>query len=855
MAGQEGDFDLRAPETYKSILSGDLNQNGFFDDELDAFHVCSAGNVDSTAILDGFSISMGNAVFAGGGGFNLQNRGGGIIIQNGSPIIRNCFFSNNKANFFGGAISNLAAFAASNPTIENCSFEVNFCLQGNGGAIHNEGFGAIVEITVTDCFFMKNQAAENGGAFYGNVLEAQIDGCKFQSNFAQRGGAIYTQDFIIIDVRNTLFNSNFSEIEGGAVHNATSTIQPSYTNCVLSGNAAPIGAAMLNRGADAKYYNCTVSGNFAEEGLGGGIANFEAANATIKNSIFWKNMDGDSSQTSAQIFDDSTSTSDLSYSIVEGGWTGQSTDGNNNSDDPLFVEEIDPANAPTEEGDFSLQEGSPAINAGNNEDVQEGIETDIVGADRIQADTVDLGAYEFEMEEGDDNEETDSLAINCMDISRSLDMNGQIVVFAEEIDGGLTGAEGNVSLAINNDISVNFDCDDIGVQIVTLSATDEAGNTATCEALISIMDDLAPTVACKDIEIELDINNQASIDFTDITSVIDDNCGLGAISLDQSQFNCDDIGENLVEVVVSDINGNTDSCLALVTVTEIPFLPSPWESENIGGGQGEGFYSECQDAFVLSSDGFNASPASDALQFVFQEFCASGEIIARVREIDNPGFAGIAIRESNSESSRKVEFLSNNGSFVYSKVRTTNFGGEQTQLFFRPGHIWFRMQRFGPFYRGFSSTDGISWIPAFQAYLPGGFNTCVEVGIMVHSTTQGEETTAIFDNVSISSYPSIPYFTGTEVEFDNDGNISNQISVYPNPTADRVFVDLPELNETSGQIEIFNAFGQLVYKKENVPFEGQLLELNLANLSNGVYQMRLHQAGQMIESTSIVISR
>ena len=226
LPGQEGLFDLRDPEAFETVLSGDLNQNNQYDDGLDAYHVTSGGGTDSTAVIDGFTIAYGNAVFAGGGGFNLQNRGGGMMIQNGSPTVRRCVFRSNRANFFGGASSNLAAFAPGNPTIEDCLFEVNFCLMGDGGAIHNEGFGGIAEISIHNSHFVKNVAAENGGAFFGNVLEAKIDGCTFTANFALRGGAIYTQDFIIIEVSNSYFQGNIAELEGGAVHNPNETVQP-----------------------------------------------------------------------------------------------------------------------------------------------------------------------------------------------------------------------------------------------------------------------------------------------------------------------------------------------------------------------------------------------------------------------------------------------------------------------------------------------------------------------------------------------------------------------------------------------------------------------------------------------------
>ncbi|MBX2930396.1 MAG: T9SS type A sorting domain-containing protein [Chitinophagaceae bacterium] len=74
----------------------------------------------------------------------------------------------------------------------------------------------------------------------------------------------------------------------------------------------------------------------------------------------------------------------VTYSLVQGGYAGT---GNINAN-PLFT---DAAN-----GDYSLQPGSPAINAGFNDSVPVSITTDLAGNARIKANTVDMGALEFQ---------------------------------------------------------------------------------------------------------------------------------------------------------------------------------------------------------------------------------------------------------------------------------------------------------------------------------------------------------------------------------------------------------------------------------------------------------------------------
>lgn len=79
-------------------------------------------------------------------------------------------------------------------------------------------------------------------------------------------------------------------------------------------------------------------------------------------------------------------------------------DGGENIDkDPIFVTPVNPSNAPTTSGDLRLQSSSPALDARNNEFVT-AVTTDLDGAQRIVdgdldgTPTVDMGAYEFQIE-------------------------------------------------------------------------------------------------------------------------------------------------------------------------------------------------------------------------------------------------------------------------------------------------------------------------------------------------------------------------------------------------------------------------------------------------------------------------
>src|SRR5690554_2983728 len=95
----------------------------------------------------------------------------------------------------------------------------------------------------------------------------------------------------------------------------------------------------------------------------------------------------------------------------------------------------------------------------------------------------------------------------------------------------------------------------------------------TCSFDITINDNEMPVAVCKNITIQLDANGNASIGTSDINNGSSDNCGIVSMSLSKTNFTCADVGDNNVSLTVRDANGNTDTCIAIVTV-EDNFAPT-----------------------------------------------------------------------------------------------------------------------------------------------------------------------------------------------------------------------------------------------------------------------------------------
>ena len=154
----------------------------------------------------------------------------------------------------------------------------------------------------------------------------------------------------------------------------------------------------------------------------------------------------------------------------------------------------------------------------------------------------------------------------CQTTLIELDSLGTAVLFPEMIDGGSNDACGIDTLIVDPSI---FDCSNVGINSVELTVIDVNGNTSNCTAEITVEDYMAPTALCQDVTIQLDINGLAIISVDTVDANSWDACGIASLSIDQDQFDCEDIGTNMVNLTVVDVNGNVSNCSSVVTIEDV----------------------------------------------------------------------------------------------------------------------------------------------------------------------------------------------------------------------------------------------------------------------------------------------
>ena len=155
--------------------------------------------------------------------------------------------------------------------------------------------------------------------------------------------------------------------------------------------------------------------------------------------------------------------------------------------------------------------------------------------------------------------------VSCQDITVQLDANGTVSITSGDVDGGSNAACGIASLSVDPSA---FDCTNVGPNTVTLTGTDNSGNVSTCDATVTVEDNIDPTAVCADITVQLDAQGTASITAGEINNGSSDNCGVDGLSVDVSDFDCSAVGANTVTLTVTDVNGNTSTCTSTVTVED-----------------------------------------------------------------------------------------------------------------------------------------------------------------------------------------------------------------------------------------------------------------------------------------------
>ena len=318
------DPDQRDIEQFETILSGEIADPALAADN--SIHVVTGTSTDRSALIEGFTITGGNA-----DGSGEESRGGGMICAPGMPTVVSCSFTANAAALSGGGLY----VSTLDPLVVDCTFSANTAWSGAGvalvqsdallagctitGNVAHGGGGvslaqgspvlancqitfneaqfsgggvtvASVSAVFTGCTFANNLAGDSGGGILHDSGTLSLTDCTFLGNSATDGGGLFS-DIADATVNDCLFEANSAVFSGGGVFNLAT--HSTFTNCSFTGNVATLGTggAMSNEGNGPILRQCTFTAN--QTGYrGGGVYNDGCPTVALVQCAFIANVAG-----------------------------------------------------------------------------------------------------------------------------------------------------------------------------------------------------------------------------------------------------------------------------------------------------------------------------------------------------------------------------------------------------------------------------------------------------------------------------------------------------------------------------------------------------------------------------------
>ena len=447
--GNETNIQQRDYEVNLTVLSGDIGVLG--DSTDNSYNVMRCTFADSTTVVDGFTITEGNADGDLGSSTSFLKNGGGLYFANNDeeeeaiPKIRNCTFLNNTSSRNGGGIYvRSEEEEKSIVRLINCIFDGNVALIGGGLYVENTGnlnehlishcalignYGkssgsgfsfeykyGIQKIRIFDSVFEKNLTNPFGTNIYidrksGNV-EVSFESCTFleselkltpsglivgyESSFETEGFLISFRDCFFQEVRNADLLLSFN------------TVSYLFKNCIFQllpedmGNVDHIIRAEGNTYTIYENNLATKSSQDIEFLRFQDVGSSYESNFRIVNSLF-EGFNG----IRTNVLNNSITVNGSDNFFIQ----GESLSLSNNlfnipfTDDYFDIDNItlsqnnlfstDPLFRDTANGDYTLLPCSPARDAGDSSLVDLSmLPTDLAGNPRVQGSQIDIGPYE-----------------------------------------------------------------------------------------------------------------------------------------------------------------------------------------------------------------------------------------------------------------------------------------------------------------------------------------------------------------------------------------------------------------------------------------------------------------------------
>jgi hypothetical protein len=416
-----------------------------------------------------------------------------------------------------------------------------------------------------------------------------------------------------------------------------------------------------------------------------------------------------------------------------------------------------------------------------------------------------------------------------------------------------------------------FDCQDIDLNEVTVTITDQSGNSASTQSFVFVEDKLPPVVVAKDITVTLNANGQASIVADQIDDGSFDNCGFISKQATPNQFSCEDIGSPVeVSLKITDLHGNSATAIALVTVID-----------------GQAPSIECPDDILIEYCGpveYDLPTGSDNCEFTIAQTGGLGSGSIFPFGVNTETFT--ATDTYGNETSCSFDIVVENDFLVTEEIEpATCFGGADgsIELMVSGGlppyaYIWsggsnLNLQA-GDYDVTIFDSNGcesvypfeitepeevtvqiVDILPENQSQQNGGFTLIVTGGTPPYVF----EGTSFSGSLVVSGYSAGAYsvtitdqngcqgaadFTIGNVNSTSEPEVLRQFAVFPNPAKDYAVANVRLAASATMQLSLTDFTGRTLRSWPAVEANGYTFSVDLGGLPAGVYMLLLQLDGE-----------
>jgi hypothetical protein len=271
----------------------------------------------------------------------------------------------------------------------------------------------------------------------------------------------------------------------------------------------------------------------------------------------------------------------------------------------------------------------------------------------------------------------------------------------------------------------------------------------------------------------------------------------------------------------------------------------PWLQQNISTANGiTEFFPEINDGtYKITSTGLSTKK-NDVHNFVYQQLCGTGTVIAHLNDVQNGGWAGVEMRESNAPGSKTVLFKTKlyNPSVIIGYRSNTNANMVSLSQMI-PSIKWMKIQRNGNTFQVFTSYNGTTWNRRYTVNIT--MENCINAGFFTESIQANRTVTSGFDHPEVVNYLKSADITDVELS----GNDFFEIGFYPNPAANQITIVAPE-NTSKINVSVINTSGLVIVEDH---FSTTDAILNLQSLKQGIYLLRFEKDGMLIHKRLVIM--